>query len=298
MMRQINNFESNSAPTHQSTTNAKPVFGQLEAKNVCDRLSLTLVDFGRYLVVMRSAFDVMISGEPHIALMLLMDMGTGSFFTRIWNQTVTRGHAIQLEEFVEACETFFADDMWPCLGLPEVEDAAQVAQDFLISQTPVPRKISKTCQKVVRREAGDKLKSCGECLKLVCQNDYKQSNDCKAEVFPDIEPKVELVEEGDEAEYDDDALYDPPGYLEDKSLERKKEFSRCPKCRAPYMHKVYMRVHMMTEHFRGVFRCPQCDFKAFYAQELVEHARREGHPDNPQVWLIYDKDVPPTILCF
>merc|ERR1719429_569981 len=39
--------------------------------------------------------------------MLLLDMDTGNFLTRIWNQTVTRGTALHLAEFVEACETFF-----------------------------------------------------------------------------------------------------------------------------------------------------------------------------------------------
>ena len=61
---------------------SKPSFGQPEAKNACASLSLTTVDYGRYLVVMRSAFDVMISGEPYLALMLLLDMDTGNFLTR------------------------------------------------------------------------------------------------------------------------------------------------------------------------------------------------------------------------
>ena len=61
---------------------SKLSFGQPEAKGACANLSLTTVDYGRYLVVMRSAFDVMISGEPYLALMLLLDMDTGNFLTR------------------------------------------------------------------------------------------------------------------------------------------------------------------------------------------------------------------------
>ena len=61
---------------------SKLSFGQPEAKSACANLSLTTVDYGRYLVVMRSAFDVMISGEPYLALMLLLDMDTGNFLTR------------------------------------------------------------------------------------------------------------------------------------------------------------------------------------------------------------------------
>ena len=71
---------------YTSKTSAKPIFGQTEARSACANLSLTLVDFGRYVVVMRSAFDVMISGEPYLALMLLMDMESGKFLTRQYNR--------------------------------------------------------------------------------------------------------------------------------------------------------------------------------------------------------------------
>lgn len=274
----------------KGNSGSKPVFGQLEAMSACANLSLTLVDFGRYLVVMRSAFDVTISGEPYLALMLLMDMESGNFVARIWNQTVTRGSAVLLEEFVEACETFFARNERPCLGLPEAEDCHH-SQDFLISQTPVPRKISTSCQRMIRRESGDRFKSCRECLKLLSDNDSKDTDnvECKAEVFPpdSIEPKIELVEEGDEVEYDDESFLDHlEDSTEDKSLladissddRAKVETSQCPKCSHSFKFKAYLRVHMMTEHFRGVFKCPHCNFKAFYAQELVEHMSREGHP--------------------
>lgn len=275
-------------------TRSKPAFGQLEAKSACANLSLTLVDFGRYLVVMRSAFDVMISGEPYLALMLLMDMETGNFLTRIWNQTVTRGSAVLLEEFVEACETFFARNERPCLGLPEAEDCHNTSRDFVISQTPVPRKISTTCQRVIRRESGDKFKSCSECLKLMSNSNCKVTDDveCKAEVFPpdSIEPKVEIVEEDeDEVEYDD--------YLddsEDKSLladissegraksetKPKPKHQRCRFCKAFYRVGFRMDYHVKSEHLWGAFRCTRCDFKADFASELKGHTEvEEGHQD-------------------
>ena len=145
-------------------TRARPRFSQSEVEGVCGRLSLSSVSLGRYLVVMRSGFDVVIAGEPYLALMLLLELDSGKFLTRIWNQTITRGRALTLEGLVEACETFFARSGRPCLGLPEDEDE-QVMQDFLVSQTPVPRKLSKACRRVLGRDEGE-VPSCAECFKL------------------------------------------------------------------------------------------------------------------------------------
>ena len=50
----------------------KPGYGQDEVESVCGRLSLSSVSLGKYLVVMRSGFDVVIAGEPYLALMLLL----------------------------------------------------------------------------------------------------------------------------------------------------------------------------------------------------------------------------------
>ena len=75
-------YEVMITPPDPNEMASKPSFGQPEAKSACANLSLTTVDYGRYLVVMRSAFDVMISGEPYLALMLLLDMDTGNFLTR------------------------------------------------------------------------------------------------------------------------------------------------------------------------------------------------------------------------
>ena len=57
-----------------------------EAKGVLASLSLTSVTFGRFLLVMRSECDVIIAGEPYVALMLWLDVDTGKFITRVWNQ--------------------------------------------------------------------------------------------------------------------------------------------------------------------------------------------------------------------
>ena len=211
---------------------------------------------------------------------------------RIWNQTVTRGTAFHLAEFVEACETFFGRNERPCLGLPEPEDAHDASQDFLISQTPVPRKISTTCQRVIGTEMGDKLKSCRECLKLMSSNN-NFNVDCKPEVFPSepIEPKVEIMEEEDE--YEDDADYDYPDDLEDERPRRLKskrstvkqkrlhppelaKDTKCPWCEKRFRRHAQdtMLEHKKKQHFWGEFRCSRCQgFQADFARDLVLHTK-------------------------
>ena len=177
-------------PDQEDSWAKKPRYGQAEAESVCVRLSLISVRFGKYLVLMRSGFDLVIAGEPYLALMLLLDLDSGKFLTRIWNQTITRGCALSLEEFVEACETFFAHNGKPCLGLPEDEDE-QVMRDFLISQTPVPRKVSKSCQRVVSNESGDEIPSCTECFKLRDLKSFVEGVECKTEVVSEEEEEEE-----------------------------------------------------------------------------------------------------------
>ena len=190
MYQENGSADAKADPDQEDNWAKKPRYGQAEAESVCGRLSLTSVSLGKYLVLMRSGFDLVIAGEPYLALMLLLDLDSGKFLTRIWNQTITRGCALSLEEFVEACETFFAHNGKPCLGLPEDEDE-QVMQDFLISQTPVPRKVSKSCQRVVSRETGDEIPSCIECFKLRDLKSFVEEVECKTEVVSEEEAEEE-----------------------------------------------------------------------------------------------------------
>ena len=57
-----------------------------EAKAVLASMSLTSVPFGRYLLVMRTECDVVIGEEPYVALALWLNLETGKFMARIWNQ--------------------------------------------------------------------------------------------------------------------------------------------------------------------------------------------------------------------
>ena len=98
----------------------------------------------------------------------------------------------------------------PCLGYPEDEDE-HLLEEFLVSQTPVPRKISKMCHRVLGREAGGNTHSCSECLKI---REVKAGWDINAAA----KCKVEILHEEEEEE-----PYDY-GYQE-----RKRKRPRAPK---------------------------------------------------------------------
>ena len=119
----------------------KPQFHVDEATAILESMSLTSFLFQDYLVVMRSDFDMTLSDEPYIALMLLYNTKSGRFMARMWNKTVNAGNATSLEEFEEACKRHFRGRRL-CLGCPESEEEEQT-HSFLLSQTPIPRKIAR-----------------------------------------------------------------------------------------------------------------------------------------------------------
>ena len=126
-------------------------------------LSLTWVTIGDYVVVMNGKVDATIGGEPYLALQLWLNLKSGRFIKRVWDQTVASGKVISIAHFNEACSTLFKGR--PCIGYPETKEK-DILQDFIISQTPIPRKISGSCLKVLDPGTDTAVKSCPECLKL------------------------------------------------------------------------------------------------------------------------------------
>ena len=148
-----------------------------EARAVLAGQSLCSMRFGDYLVVLRSEFDVIIAAEPYHALSLLLDLRTGAFLARVWNRTVRRGRAGSAAQLGEACARHFRERRL-CLGLVEEREGEQQAGlEFLNSQTPVPRKISRKCLGVLSEEAGADDHACQECLKL-------EESRCRGEEAP------------------------------------------------------------------------------------------------------------------
>ena len=271
-----------------------------EIRGVLAPLSLTSVKFGKYLLIMRTELDVMIAGEPYLALALWFDLNTGHFVTRIWNQSVSRGSAVKVEQLAEACESHFMSGK-PCIGVPQVND--DLSEEFLISQTPIPRQISRACQRTLGRGAGSHVNVCPECLKL------REIDLTDAEV----KCKVETLSNGDEAsdtehtgalgvkykeeDYDDKpdpedlvVTYDYPQWesretrvkkrraradLDDESGHKvKRTRMKCPYCTMrQFPSTSSLENHMKTKHFWGNFLCPspQCDLQAEFARDLIDH---------------------------
>ena len=77
----------------------------------------------------------------------------------------------------------------PCLGYPEDEDE-HLLEEFLVSQTPVPRKISKMCHRVLGKDSDGNKHSCSECLKIKETKegwDINAAAKCKVEILPEEE---------------------------------------------------------------------------------------------------------------
>ena len=85
----------------------KPQFSQAEAGESCLTMGLNTVKVGSHLIILNSDYDVVLSGEPFVALMLLLHLDSGKFIARIWNETVTVGTASTIEEVMEACKSLF-----------------------------------------------------------------------------------------------------------------------------------------------------------------------------------------------
>ena len=143
---------------------AQPEFDLSEATSVLNALALTSVTLGDYLVVMNNQEDATISGEPYLALQLWLNMKSGKVINRIWSQTVAYANIANIDEFIEACTNHFRGR--PCLGCP-LGDEEQMVQGFVVSQTPIPRKISLECQKVLDAGRNANVRSCQECQKLI-----------------------------------------------------------------------------------------------------------------------------------
>ena len=145
-----------------------------EARAAIDRLALMSAPAGDYLIVMNYGPDLTISDEPYFSLMLLINTKSGKYIRRMWNQTVAQGEMTTVEQVVELCKIHFYQGR-PCIGYP-MGDINEEFHGFIISQTPVPRKISKSCHGLLSTTAGNDTSCCAECLKLKENGDIYMRN--------------------------------------------------------------------------------------------------------------------------
>ena len=282
---------------------------------VLEKLSLTRVHMGDYLVIVRSNFDMTVTGEPYIATMLLMNLWSKHFIARIWNRTVMTGSVGSKVEFEEACKTLF-DQGKPCLGYIEDEKHSQVGQEFVISQTPFPRKISKGCQQLMGKDVESDSVSCPKCLMLgnhIADNGFQD----EVETIADAEELGSVALINEKIEYDDSEFkiqetnateflsltarsQDTDNHVreseekieigiidddndwsgaEDMNKDGKAKdgtsLIQCPWCDQKFIKNPYH--HYKLAHFLGKFKCAECSFIANFAKDLVDHMQKNGH---------------------
>ena len=145
----------------------------IQIMSVIKEMSLSSLALGDYLVIVKADFDMVLSDEPYLALMLLLNTVTGKYITRIWNQTVSTGTISSVDQLRAACMRHF--DHMPCMGLPFAENELEEADfDFMVSHAPVLCKISKSCLKVMSKHAHSQVRSCSECLRFKHSSDPKE----------------------------------------------------------------------------------------------------------------------------
>ena len=177
----------------------------LEAfQQVVEALSLNSVTIGDYLVIMNSAADIIILGEPYLALQLWFHMKSGMFMGRVWSQSVSNGKVENIAQLTEACTSLF--QCRPCLGYPLHGEKVSLQGKFLISQTPLPRMMSNQCKKIIDKE--ENITRCTECLNIKLkvetepgQDDFDTySEGCQDETDEKMPVKVQILEEDEKKE--------------------------------------------------------------------------------------------------
>ena len=250
-------------------------YGLEEAKTVLTDHSLSSMQFGDYLVILKSEFDMIIAAEPYHALSLLLDMKSGVFLARIWSKTVQRGKAGSVEELDEACTQHFRERRL-CLGLFE-EEGEQVGLKFLTSQTPIPRKISRTCLGFLCEDADLDEHACQECLKL---ESHCQKATVKSETLED--PKLETTEGPkleDASDENENESLDVGSHLQTVVEEIEKEFLpeeasklfKCEECDYTTPKRFLLKRHLKSHSEERPFECSDCNSSFKRPEDLLQH---------------------------
>ena len=132
-----------------------------EVMSALKTLPLKYVKFEDNIFIMSDQIDATIEGEPFLGLHLWFNVKTFMVISRIWGQTVACQRVASASQLIETCTAHFRGR--PCIGFPDGEPELQ---PFLVSQSPIPRKISVTCQKFLDPDTDSAAVSCTECLKL------------------------------------------------------------------------------------------------------------------------------------
>ena len=149
-------------------------FTSEEVGDVLKSLHLNSFTMGDYLVVVNGVADITYLGEPYLALQLWFNMSSGCFIGRVWSQSVSTGKVRSIAEFREVTNNHLQGR--PCLGDPiPSETQPDFQDDFVFCQTPVPRRMSRHCQKILSTDTKSDVVSCEECLKFRVEREAAQS---------------------------------------------------------------------------------------------------------------------------
>ena len=272
----------------------RPEFNRAEASAMLESLSLTSFFRGDYIIVTRPDFDVTISGEPYIALMLFYNIKSGKYLARLWNKTLDSGGVMNLDHLAVICERHFLQ-IPLCLGCPESEkDVANCA--FFVSQSPFPRKISRACSGFIGESSTSNSTICNECANLSSPENIKEEamDDDVEETFEEDElaPLSPYVEEENdptqlqEGEVDhndptqlqgsdiDHNLYPHWEELDAQSTAQQKDVA-CNECNKVFKNKRSWYSHMKEKHAGApqVHLCPMCGASFGRKSNMKAHMR-------------------------
>ena len=253
--------------TMQDLCNPDFEFMLEEVANVLKALHLNSFTMGDYLVIVNGVADITYLGEPYLALQLWLSTRSGNFIGRVWSQSVSRGKVKNITQFMEACTSHFQGR--PCLGHPIPVNAGSLQEEIVISQTPVPRRMSKLCQKVLSKDTNFNVPSCDECLMFKIENSTTQHawrdphNDVKQE---DVDTDFEVYQDN------------PQDMLKDSQGEEKKvklfQCDRIGPCQYQTRRSKDLKMHIKAVHDKIKDQvCGECGASFSYPFYLKKHKK-------------------------
>ena len=99
-----------------------------QVQDALANLPVTWLKIGDYVVVMNDKLDMMIGGEPYLAMQLWFNIKSGKIISRIWDQTVSLGRVASVDKFLEVCLAHIKGR--PCIGYPLSAQFSQKSKRF------------------------------------------------------------------------------------------------------------------------------------------------------------------------
>ena len=182
-----------------------------EFVGLLSRLEIVMVKIENWMILQRSVFDITVNGEPFPALQLYFNIKTGTYLTRVWGRTHSKGEILanDVTEFELLCNEMFAQGLACCPG----QTAKDGEDEGLISvKYPFQRKVSAGCA-IVHLQNNDVHDGVSVAICVECKSNENTKIQIKEEdlctnLYPDVKV-TEIPEEylmDDSNDIDEDAL--------------------------------------------------------------------------------------------